>query len=88
MRPDITGQGRGGSFVRAGLRFLSQKEGIDQFRLVVASFNARAIRVYEKAGFVRTRSLKSRFGELELDFICMEYPRAEITGRENNGAMG
>jgi len=51
MRPDLTGQGLGEEFVQAGLRFAREEYSPKAFRLTVATFNRRAIRVYEKAGF-------------------------------------
>jgi [ribosomal protein S18]-alanine N-acetyltransferase len=37
--------------VRAGLRFALEVYSPPAFRLTVAAFNRRAIRVYERAGF-------------------------------------
>ena len=51
MRPDLTGRGLGEDFVRAGLRFARETYSPPAFRLTVASFNRRAIRVYQRAGF-------------------------------------
>jgi RimJ/RimL family protein N-acetyltransferase len=51
MRPDLTGQGLGEEFVHAGLRFARETYSPQAFRLTVATFNRRAIRVYERAGF-------------------------------------
>jgi [ribosomal protein S18]-alanine N-acetyltransferase len=51
MRPDLTGRGLGEDFVRAGLRFALETYSPLAFRLTVASFNRRAIRVYQRAGF-------------------------------------
>ena len=51
MRPDLTGQGLGEEFVHAGLRFARETYAPPAFRLTVATFNRRAIRVYERAGF-------------------------------------
>ena len=51
MRPDLTGQGLGQEFVYAGLRFAKEMYYPRVFRLTVATFNRRAIRVYERAGF-------------------------------------
>jgi RimJ/RimL family protein N-acetyltransferase len=51
MRPDLTGQGLGEEFVHAGLRFANDSYAPQTFRLTVATFNHRAIRVYERAGF-------------------------------------
>jgi RimJ/RimL family protein N-acetyltransferase len=51
MRPDLTGRGLGEEFLRAGLRFARATYSPPAFRLTVATFNRRAIRVYERAGF-------------------------------------
>jgi [ribosomal protein S18]-alanine N-acetyltransferase len=51
MRPDLTGQGLGEEFVHAGLRFAKENYSPPAFRLTVATFNQRAIRVYERVGF-------------------------------------
>lgn len=52
MAPHRCGRGEGTRFMRAGLQFARQKFGEQPLRLVVASFNARAIHLYEKLGFV------------------------------------
>ena len=51
MRPDLTGRGLGEEFVHAGLRFAKGTYSPPAFRLTVATFNRRAIRVYERVGF-------------------------------------
>jgi len=51
MRPDLTGRGLGEEIVHAGLRFARETYSPPAFRLTVAAFNERAIRVYERAGF-------------------------------------
>ena len=51
MRPDLTGRGLGTGFVRSGLRFAQDAYSPPAFRLTVATFNRRAINVYEKVGF-------------------------------------
>ena len=60
LRPNLTGQGKGLglAFVHAGLDFARQQFAPDFFRLFVLTFNERAIRVYEKAGFQRVRIVK------------------------------
>ena len=55
MRPDLTGKGLGLDFINAELDFARQQFAPDYFRLYVLSFNKRAIRAYEKAGFERVR---------------------------------
>jgi [ribosomal protein S18]-alanine N-acetyltransferase len=50
LRPDLTGRGLGLDFVLAGMEYGRQFRPAT-FRLAVATFNERAIRVYERAGF-------------------------------------
>src|SRR5215211_7564371 len=53
MRPDLTGQGLGLEYLLAGLKFAGERFSPDRFKLSVATFNERAIVVYERAGFRR-----------------------------------
>ena len=50
LKPDHTGKGLGQAFVEAGLEF-AEKYNPTMFRLKVATFNQRAIRIYERVGF-------------------------------------
>jgi [ribosomal protein S18]-alanine N-acetyltransferase len=56
LRPDLTGHGLGLAFVEAGLAFARERFNPSRFRLSVATFNERAIRVYERAGFEPLRT--------------------------------
>jgi [ribosomal protein S18]-alanine N-acetyltransferase len=51
LRPDLTGNHFGLSFVEAVLSFAATQFAPSTFRLFVLPFNHRAIRVYERAGF-------------------------------------
>ena len=51
VRPDLTGQGLGATFVSAVLRFARKKMTPHEFRVTVAEFNKRALREWQKAGF-------------------------------------
>ena len=51
LRPDLCGRGFGRDFVRLCLRFGQEQYGTDRFRLLVAAFNTRAVKVYQRAGF-------------------------------------
>jgi [ribosomal protein S18]-alanine N-acetyltransferase len=51
LRPDLTGRGLGLEFLLAGLEFGRRHFAPAGFRLAVATFNERAILVYERAGF-------------------------------------
>ena len=51
LHPDRTGRGLGQGFVALGMRHARAVFGPVDLRLTVASFNLRAIRAYERAGF-------------------------------------
>lgn len=51
VRPDLTGQGRGLAFVSSVLAFARRTFAPEAFRVTIAEFNQRALRVWEKAGF-------------------------------------
>ncbi len=69
LHPDWTGQGLGRSFLEAGLDYARQRFAPERFTLSVASFNRRAITVYERAGFVTVRVFNHRASGREWEFI-------------------
>lgn len=56
VRPDLTGQGRGHTFVAAVLAFARRQFNPAGFRVTIAEFNKRALRVWQKAGFRQTQT--------------------------------
>jgi RimJ/RimL family protein N-acetyltransferase len=73
LRPGLTGRGLGESFMRAQLDYASHTWRPEKFRLFVAGWNERAIRLYERLGF-REVSRETRRFELvgEHEFVRME----------------
>ena len=71
LRPDLTGRGLGASFLTAGLEFARDRFAPQRFVLSVATFNERAIKVYERAGFARGRVYMHWTGGEEWEFIEM-----------------
>lgn len=71
MRPELTGKGLGLEFVRAGCLFAIETFAPRGLRLVVATFNVRAIRVYERAGFLPVTVFPSQTSRGEVDFLLM-----------------
>ena len=72
LRPDLTGKGHGLCFFTTGLDFGKHKYGRKPFRLTVATFNQRAIKLYEKAGFQMVAQFINKRGEKETEFFVME----------------
>ena len=74
LRPDLTGRGLGQSFLEAGLAFAREWFAPRSFRLSVATFNERAIAVYERSGFVATRTFMHETNGGLFSFVEMERP--------------
>jgi ribosomal-protein-alanine N-acetyltransferase len=74
LRPDLTGRGLGGSFLAAGLEFARTRFAPARFVLSVATFNDRAIKVYERAGFTRERIYMHSTNGAEWEFLEMSRP--------------
>jgi ribosomal-protein-alanine N-acetyltransferase len=71
LHPDSTGKGLGYSYINRCMEFIDNMSGKKKYRLVVASFNARAIKVYERAGFIKKNHFKSRVDHKSINFIEM-----------------
>ncbi len=72
LRPDLTGKGVGLSFVNAGLAFAREQFAPTMFRLYVMTFNQRAIRVYERAGFHNVGKITVHNMHGPMEFVEME----------------
>lgn len=74
LRPDCTGKGLGATFIEAGLQFAKLTFDPTTFRLSVATFNQRAIRVYEQLGFARERVFQQKTNGGMYEFVQMARP--------------
>jgi ribosomal-protein-alanine N-acetyltransferase len=72
LRPDLTGRGLGAEYLDAGLEFAQRRFELTHFRLYVATFNERAIRVYERAGFRRVRTATRHLALGDFEFLELE----------------
>ena len=75
LRPDLTGRGLGEAIITAELDYVRERWRPEKFRLFVTVWNERAIRLYERLGFVEVGREKRSFplhGEHE--FLRMEMP--------------
>lgn len=87
LDPDLTGQKIGCVFLKQSLVFLQNHFKSSQFRLVVATFNERAIKVYERIGFKRDKEFYSKVHDEDMLFISMKlemsiYSFEEITEQD------
>lgn len=71
LRPDLTGKGLGLSFVLAGLDFVRQRSPSASLQLSVATFNERAVKVYERAGFRPAETFTQRNPDGNHEFLRM-----------------
>jgi [ribosomal protein S18]-alanine N-acetyltransferase len=71
LRPDLTGKRLGGEFVRSGVAFAQTHFSAALVRLSVATFNHRAIRVYQQAGFVPGETFMQHTNGSEYEFLSM-----------------
>jgi ribosomal-protein-alanine N-acetyltransferase len=74
MAPAETGRGRGREFVETGLRYARERYAPEQFVLSVATFNERAIAVYEGCGFERVETFTQATNGDEYAFVRMRRP--------------
>jgi [ribosomal protein S18]-alanine N-acetyltransferase len=74
LHPNWTGFGLGGRFLDAGLEYGRRCFAPEQFTLSVATFNRRAITVYERAGFANVRVFNHLTNGREWEFVEMQRP--------------
>ena len=71
MRPELTGKGMGTEIVKSILVFGRSKYKFDKIAMLVAKFNKRAIRLYEKLGFEKIDEFTWNVNKWEKEFIAM-----------------
>jgi len=72
LRPDLTGKGLGQLFVEAAVQFIKAQKN-QSIQLSVISSNKRAIKVYERCGFVEKDHKLMLAGDVLEEFLIMEY---------------
>jgi ribosomal-protein-alanine N-acetyltransferase len=83
LRPELTGQGLGRRAISAGLEFGLERFSPAAFRITVAEFNARALRVVETLGFSAT----DRFEATTNGSSYVILVRPERRGAREGGAQ-
>ncbi|HYO60409.1 MAG TPA: GNAT family protein [Actinomycetota bacterium] len=74
IRPDLTGRGAGAGFLEAGLDFAREKFTPKTLWLDVATWNERAKKVYERAGFEPGHVWTHETRQGPVDFLRMSRP--------------
>ncbi|RDW17290.1 GNAT family N-acetyltransferase [Oceanobacillus chungangensis] len=73
MRPDLTGRGKGGGFLKAAMEFVKAEYEAGKLTLSVAKFNQRAIKAYRKMGFIDGETFMQDTNGSTFEFLKMEY---------------
>ncbi|QOV12628.1 GNAT family N-acetyltransferase [Viridibacillus arvi] len=73
MRPNLTGNGNGLEFLKAGIEFAESKYTPRKIMLSVATFNQRAIKVYRKIGFEEVDTFMQDTNGDSFEFLKMTY---------------
>lgn len=72
VRPDLTGQGFGSSFVKATIDFAIQKFQPFMLRVTIFDFNRRALKVWQRQGFRRVQIFQSQFSDRPFVILVKE----------------
>lgn len=71
MKPSFTGKGYGTEFFKAIIEQGRDRLHYNYLELAVVDFNKRAIRVYEKVGFLKKEEIKNKIRGKSYRFIIM-----------------
>jgi ribosomal-protein-alanine N-acetyltransferase len=74
LRPELTGQGLGRSAISAGLDFGRRQFAPAAFRVTVATFNMRALRVVESLGFRNTGNFRATTDGRSFELLIRPEP--------------
>lgn len=83
MRPDLCGHGRGQAFVTAIVQEALKRTPDHEIDLEVLTWNTRAIKAYQKAGFTITDLYERLTPNGMKPFYCMVYQNGDGTGDGN-----
>lgn len=72
MRPDLTGKGMGTEVVTAILNFGRETYKFNELVLLVAKFNKRAIKIYERLGFKTIEEFMWHVNGEDKEFLAMK----------------
>lgn len=78
MNPLLCGKGYGASFLELGMQYATKTLGAHKFRLTVADFNERAIKMYQKVGFHEIGVFEARNQVEHIRFRVMCKPTEDV----------
>ena len=72
LRPDMTAKGLGEGVLRAGLQFGIHRFNFSRFRVTVAAFNQRALKVCRRVGFIERERFSRSSDRREFVILTLE----------------
>jgi len=81
LRPDLTGRGRGREAIQTGLDFGQREFTPAAFRVTVASFNIRALRVVTALGFRGIGSFRASTDDRSYEMLVRPASRSAVPAR-------
>ncbi len=69
IRPELTGQGLGSQIANATIDYARQSFSAQRFRVTIAAFNKRALKVWQNLAFVPVQRFRNQNGNEYLIFI-------------------
>ncbi len=79
LRPDLTSRGFGAHVIESGLEFGSQLFAPVAFRVTVAAFNTRALRVFQRIGFEEISSFAGVRSAIRFNVLVRKQRTVTIT---------
>lgn len=72
LRPDLTSKGLGEEVLRAGLQFGAGRFGFPAYRVTVAAFNQRALKICQRVGFLERQRFIRKSDNEEFVILTLE----------------
>lgn len=77
LRPDLTGKGWGEEIMRQGLAIGSRLFAVERFRITVAAFNQRALKVCQRIGFKEIQRFKRKGDHEQFIVLVLDDPKGK-----------
>lgn len=71
MKPELTGHGNGKLFIQKTIQYILENYYVETITLSVALFNKRAIKCYEKCGFIKEKEFTMETNGSQYRFVKM-----------------